>query len=75
MDAIIGRYKARMEETGLILTHPTGVSFDLTLEETVWLMEFIKGYQSAIAVAQRDTEPRIEGVVVDNESGSQLSDT
>ncbi len=70
MDAIIGKYRARMEETGLILTHPTGLSFELTLDETVELMEFIKVYQAAIAAVQRDTEPSIESVRVDKESSS-----
>lgn len=68
MDAIIGKYRVRMEDTGLILTHPAGFSFDLSLDVAVGLMEFIKVYQAAIVAAQRDTEPRIEGVVVDEES-------
>ena len=67
MDAIIGKYRVHMEETGLVLTHPTGMSFDLTLEETLGLMEFIKGYQPAIAAAQRDTEPGIKSVIVGKE--------
>jgi hypothetical protein len=71
MDAIIGKYRARIEETGLILTHPTGLSFELTLDETVELMEFIKVYRAAIAAAQRDTEPSIESVSVDKESSSE----
>jgi len=70
MDAIIGKYRTRMEETGLILTHPTGLSFELTLDETVELMEFIKVYRPAIAAVQRDTEPSIESVSVDKESSS-----
>ncbi len=41
MDAIIGKYRARIEETGLVLIHPTGISFDLTLDEALGLMELI----------------------------------
>ena len=41
MDALIRKYKLRVEEWGLILTHPVGMSFDLTLEEAEGLMEFI----------------------------------
>ena len=67
MDAIIGKYRAHMEETGLILTHPTKFSIDLTLDEVVRLIEFIKVYQAAIAAAQRDTEPQFERVVADEE--------
>jgi hypothetical protein len=70
MDAIIGKCRARMEETGLILTPPTGLSFDLILDETLELMECIGVYKVAIAAAQRDTEPSIERVVVDEQSSS-----
>lgn len=73
MDVLIGKYKFRVEEWGLILTHPVGMSFDLTLEEAEGLMEFIKSYRAAIAVAQCDTEPRIERVVRDQESGSDTT--
>ena len=66
MDALIGKYRARMEETGLIFTYPTGLSFELTLDETVELMEFIEVNRAA----QRDTEPSIESVSVDKECSS-----
>jgi hypothetical protein len=75
MDAMIGKYRAHMEETGLVLTHPTGISFDLTLDEAKWLMEFIKVYQYTRADAEHDTEPRIEKVVVDEESSSDTDQT
>jgi hypothetical protein len=67
MDAIIGKYRIHMKETCLILTYPVGISFDLTLDEAVGLMEFINVYQNTIAAVQADTEPRIELVVVDEE--------
>ncbi len=70
MDALIGKYRARMEVTGLILAHPTGLSFDLIPDEALELMEFIEVYEAAIAAAQRDTEPSIERVVVDEQSSS-----
>ena len=70
MEAMIGKYKARMKKTGLALIHPVGFSFDLTLDEAVELMEFIDAYRDTIAAAQRDTEPSIESVVVDEESNS-----
>ena len=64
MDAIIGKYMVRMEETSLILTHPARFSFDLTLDEAVRLMEFIKVNQAAIVAAQRDIKahPRSRGI-------------
>ena len=70
MEAVIGKYRARMKLTGLSLIHPVGFSFDLTLDEAVELMEFIDAYRDTIAAAQRDTEPGIESVVVDEESSS-----
>ena len=74
MDAIIRNYRVRMEETRLVLTHPAGISFDLTLDEAVGLMEFIKVYQDAIAAAKHDTGPWNEQVVVDEGSGSLEKD-
>jgi hypothetical protein len=35
-------------------------------------MELIKVYQATRAAAQRDTEPSIEGIVVDKESSSDM---
>ena len=52
MDIMIGKYKARMKETGLVLIHPVGVSFDLTLDEAVELMEFIEDCRDAIVATQ-----------------------
>jgi len=52
MDAMIGRYRARMKETGLALIHPVGISFDFTLDEVVELMEFIDGCKDAIVATQ-----------------------
>lgn len=70
MDAIIGRYRARMEESGLVLRHPSGINFDLTPDETLGLADFINVYrQTLIALEreqeqERDTEPRLERIVL-----------
>ena len=69
MDAIIGRYRARMEGTGLILKHPSGINFDLTLEETLGLSDFINVYRETLLAMQqsadaRETDPRLERVVL-----------
>lgn len=69
MDAIIGRYRARMEETGLILRHTTGISFELTVDETLGLLNFISVYRQALLAMQDEqddveTEPRLERVVI-----------
>jgi hypothetical protein len=68
MDAIIGRYRARMEESGLILRHASGINFDLTPDETLGLLEFINAYrQTLLALQERDTEPRLERIALDGD--------
>jgi hypothetical protein len=71
MYVIIGKYGILMDETGLVLTHPTGISFHLTSDEAEGLMRFIKVYQDAMATTLRDTEPNIERIVIDE--GSNVS--
>ncbi|HTI14866.1 MAG TPA: hypothetical protein VL461_09895 [Dictyobacter sp.] len=59
MDAIIGRYRARVEECGLILKHTAGINFDLTPDETLGLFEFIHAYHQTLLTLQEqgdDTE-------------------
>ncbi|HKV58968.1 MAG TPA: hypothetical protein VJO32_11835 [Ktedonobacteraceae bacterium] len=60
----IGKYGVHMEEAGLILVHPTGISFALTQDETVALMRFIKVYHDAIESALRNTEPRFQRIAI-----------
>lgn len=76
MDAIIGRYRARMEESGLVLRHASGINFDLTPEETLGLLDFINAYRQTLLFLQererdllqeRDTDPEIERIVVDRD--------
>ena len=68
MDAIVGRYRARMEESGLILRHASGINFDLTPEETLGLFDFINAYRQTLLALQeeRDTDPRLERIVLDD---------
>ncbi|GAC1399859.1 MAG: hypothetical protein NVS4B12_08640 [Ktedonobacteraceae bacterium] len=56
MDAIIGKYRVRMEEMGLILKHASGISFDLTPDETLSLLDFINAYRQTLLFMQQDTE-------------------
>jgi hypothetical protein len=49
MDAIIGGYKVRMEETGLILKHPSGLSFDFLPNEVLGLWNFIDFYREQLS--------------------------
>jgi hypothetical protein len=70
MDAIIGRYRARMEESGLILRHASGINFDLTPDETLGLLEFINAYRQTLQVLQereRTTDPHLERIVLDSD--------
>ncbi|GAC1366155.1 MAG: hypothetical protein NVS2B12_27650 [Ktedonobacteraceae bacterium] len=75
MDAIVGRYRARMEETGLILRHASGINFDLTLEETLGLLDFINAYRQTLLALQqeqeRDTEPELERIVLDSDDSTK----
>lgn len=66
MDAIIGRYRARMEENGLVIRHASGISFDLTIEETLGLLDFINAYRQTLMTMQRDTDPQLERIVLDH---------
>ena len=75
MYVIIGKYGVLMDESGLVLTHPTGISFDLTPDEADGLMRFIKVYQDAMAASERDTEPSMERIVIDEGSKASERDT
>jgi hypothetical protein len=75
MYVIIGKYGILMDDDGLVLTHPKGISFHLTPDEAEGLMRFIKVYQDAMATALRDTEPSIERVVIDEGSKASKHET
>ena len=65
MDAIIGRYKVRMEDSGLILTHPSGISFDMTADEALELQDFLKVYRRTLMTSERDTNPELERILIE----------
>ncbi len=67
MDAMIGRYKTRIEETGLVLTHPTGISFDLTTNEALELLDFLKVYRQTLINRERETNPKLESIVIEEQ--------
>jgi hypothetical protein len=72
MDAIIGKYRIRMEETGLILKHVSGISFNLTPEEALGLLDFLNAYRQTLqavvgevdTVANVDTDPQMKRIVL-----------
>ncbi len=65
MDAIIGRYKIRVEDTGIVLTHPSGISFEITAEEALDLQDFLKVYRQTLLTAERETNPELERIVIE----------
>ena len=65
MDAIIGRYKVRMEESGLVLTHPSGISFDITKDEALELLDFLMVYRRTLITSERETNPELERIVIE----------
>ncbi|HVB73354.1 MAG TPA: hypothetical protein VNE38_07320 [Ktedonobacteraceae bacterium] len=64
VDAILGRYRVHMEETGLVLTHPSGMCFDLTADEALGLLDFIGVYRKTLLALERETDPQMERVVI-----------
>ncbi len=69
LDAIVGRYRVRLEEDGLlVLKHPSGICFDLTVEETLEFLDFISVYRKALLAIDRDqnrdTDPELARIVV-----------
>jgi hypothetical protein len=64
MDAIIGRYQVNMEEARLVLKHPSGISFDLTSQEALDLLDFINIYRKAMLTLGRETDPELKRIVI-----------
>lgn len=63
MDAIIGRYKVGLKETGLTLTHETGIAFELTIEETLGFFSFLNVYHGTLLALKGDNEPETEKLI------------
>lgn len=64
LEAIVGRYRVRMEDTGLVLTHPSGMCFDFTADETLELRDFINVYRQALLMLEHETDPQMERIVI-----------
>ncbi|HEY7418247.1 MAG TPA: hypothetical protein VH593_23910 [Ktedonobacteraceae bacterium] len=48
MDASIGKYTLRVQDSQLIITHEAGISFDLTSQEALGIWSFINMYRSSL---------------------------
>ena len=64
MDAIIGRFKVRVEDLGIVLTHPSGISFEITADEALDLQDFLKVYRQTLLTSERETNPEIERIII-----------
>jgi len=67
MDAIIGRYKVRLEGSGIVLTHPSGISFDITALEALDLHDFLKVYRQTLLTSERETNPELERISIEEQ--------
>jgi hypothetical protein len=54
-----------MEESGLVLTHPSGISFDMTAYEALELQDFLKFYRRTLITSERETNPELERIVIE----------
>jgi hypothetical protein len=54
-----------MEESGLVLTHPSGISFDMTADEALELQDFLKVYRRTLITSERETNPELERIVIE----------
>ena len=72
MDAIIGRYRVRVEDTGIVLRHQSGICFDLLPDEALGILDFIKVYRQSLVIMERNTEA-LKSIVLDgyNERSEQ----
>ncbi len=59
MDAIVGKFKVRMDRSSVVLTHPTGISFGLTPKEALGFGDIIKVYRETLIdiVCEQEEEP------------------
>jgi len=66
MDAIIGRYRAQIEETGIVLKHQSGICFDLLPDEALGILDFIKAYRQTLVMMERDTD-KLKSIALDQD--------
>ncbi len=63
MDAIIGRYKVGLKETGLTLKHEAGIAFELTIEETLGFITFLNVYHETLLALKDENEPETQKMI------------
>lgn len=57
MEAIIGRYRVQVLESGINLRHVSGIAFDLNVDETVGLMDILNAYRQTFQSIQSQQVP------------------
>lgn len=63
MDAMIGRYQVRLDDSGLLcLQHPTGITFDVTAEEALELLDFLSVYRQTLQSLARQTDTQLKSI-------------
>ena len=62
MNAILGKYRVYINDTGLVLTHPAGISFDITANEAMAFLDFLESHQHTLLATQSVANSQEEGV-------------
>ncbi len=66
MDAIIGRYRVHMEDTGLTLRHMSGINFDITPNEALGLLNFLSAYRENLtSFAELETDHNLKRITAE----------
>ncbi len=66
VDAIIGRYRLHMEDTGLILRHVSGINFDMTPAEALGLLNFLSAYRENLtSFTERETDHSLKRIAAE----------
>src|SRR5207248_3626410 len=66
VDAIIGRYRLHMEDSGLILRHMSGINFDMTPDEALGLLNFLSAYRENLtSFVERETDHNLKRITLE----------
>ena len=66
MDAIIGRYRLRIEDTGLVLRHMSGINFDMMPAEALGLLNFLSAYRENLtSFEESETDHNLKRVAAE----------
>ncbi|GHO77338.1 hypothetical protein KSD_51090 [Ktedonobacter sp. SOSP1-85] len=52
MEAIIGRYRAQVQEQGVTLRHISGIAFDISAQEALGLLDLLSAYRETLQQIQ-----------------------